>query len=40
MSKKFDEYDMIRIRDDFIPAFVGLEKTLRSKLEEVKNDWE
>ena len=28
------------IRDSFIPAFVGLEKTLRSKLEEVKNDWE
>jgi hypothetical protein len=31
---------ILLIRDSFIPAFVGLEKTLRSKLEEVKNDWE
>ena len=28
---------ILLIRDSFIPAFVGLEKTLRSKLEEVKN---
>ena len=28
---------ILLIRDSFIPAFVGLEMTLRSKLEEVKN---
>ena len=38
-SQTVDEMILL-IRDSFIPAFVGLEKTLRSKLEEVKNDWE
>ena len=31
---------ILLIRDSFIPAFVTLEKTLRNKLEEVKNGWE
>ena len=31
---------ILLIRDSFIPVFVVFEKTLRSKLEEVKNDWE
>ena len=38
-EQEVDEMILL-IRDSFIPAFVGLEKTLRSKLEEVKNDWE
>ena len=38
-EQEVDEMILL-IRDSFIPAFVVLEKTLRSKLEEVKNDWE
>ena len=34
-EQEVDEMILL-IRDSFIPAFVGLEKTLRSKLEEVK----
>lgn len=38
-EQEVDEMILL-IRDSFIPVFVVLEKTLRSKLEEVKNDWE
>lgn len=35
---KTDEM-LLLIRDSFIPAFIILEKTLKDKLEEVKDDW-
>ena len=38
-EQEVDEMILL-IRDSFIPAFVGLEKTLRSKLEEVKNKYQ
>ena len=38
-EQEVDEMILL-IRDSFIPVFVVLENTLRSKLEEVKNDWE
>ena len=36
-----DEIDemLLLIRDSFIPAFIGLEKTLRIKLDEAGEDW-
>lgn len=36
-----DEIDemLLLIRDSFIPAFIGLEKTLRIKLDEAGGDW-
>ena len=36
-----DEIDemMVLIRDSFIPAFVVLEKTLRTKLDEAESEW-
>lgn len=37
-EQEVDEVILL-IRDSFIPAFGVLEKTLKSKLEEVKEDW-
>lgn len=37
-EQEVDEMILL-IRDSFIPAFGVLEKTLKSKLEEVKEDW-
>ena len=37
-EQEIDEMILL-IRDSFIPAFCVLEKTLRIKLDEVKEDW-
>ena len=37
-----DEVDemILLIRDSFIPAFIVLEKTLQSKLDEAESEWD